>query len=312
MSSSRFSLATLFWLTLVAGISITAVLINRQLVDERVEHAERLELARQEKEEAVAEVIAGMTDSLERAHGTAAYFKRELGHFDNALDGGQFAAKNFRLPRDFGGEMSHAPPFHWYWRIRIPDPKQFELRFAISKIPQNGFDLPEASIHRMVLNPDDPDFDGFGGSFDTKSLDMNRPAEIVMFATMDQDSEDGSLHVRWDINQNFESFRPLSLGSRSKRIKIPKSELEWMNGIGVRQSYGDLSGFGAPKVQIARQERFDIKQPHELIRFRARRKIDQHNYEDEDDPTSGLLIWITKRVDSEKAGSTNSALNSDD
>lgn len=300
----KFSLATLFWLILVAAIGCSFRLYHVKVQKDREVAAEHLLTVQKESKVKLAEFILEMQSSYEQSILTAHYFKTRMGHFIQKPDPNQFMINAYEIPEEFGGRMLRKPPFNWHWRIHVGDPKRFEVRFAAKKIPKTGFDVDPENFVVLTINPADPDYDGNMNYSPSVPINMDQPVQILMEVTADSgqtnsEQTNGAILVRWRLKQVAMAHPGSSLpfqGFRSARIKLPAEEMTWMT---AQHQFGRKlsSGWRVDQELFDRTDHvFAIQSPLLLMRIRKQNEIAKNKFESIEEPTDGLMVWITERT----------------
>ena len=264
-----------------------------ELVDEKIVASEQ-EMAALQKE---------MEKFAANAYGEASYFKRQLGVIENADTISKPYIRLIRLPVELGGGQMYGLPFTWQWRMVLPNPKDFELCWAIHEIPPgNSFDIPEEHLHRSHLNLKDgiprQGLLHFSKN-NERPLTLDQPLVVTLYFRIDGDSERGDVFINYQIDEPSKLNRGGGAIKRGEFIALKSEDVSWLQECTTcRGSYGAISGLAIEhdynQVPLLDQN-FSLDEPFSLLKIRSRKKLGPIKYAPFKGPCAGLQVWIQKR-----------------
>lgn len=285
----KFRLSTLLLLLLVASVLFACTIY---IVRERRASLQRLSEAKAIRETTLASSLEMILENQS--------LKRRLGILD-VHDTNQPFVQMVPLPGELGGHQSFGLPLIWRWKFYLPRVEDLEVCFAVADIPESGFEIDESSIFRSRVNHHDNSLSAGSLSFGGAAWDNDQPVEVLLHVRLDQRNEKGVFYVNYqvyqDVNQSL--VQPSNPGFRGTGFVFPGGAESWLNDISLSQCLrgNQLNGLSVQTCNVPDwQNTFTFDQPIELLRMRARRKIGEHQYEDVDGNSDGLLIWVRKFI----------------
>jgi len=281
----KFRLSTLFVVVLVCALLLTAGLY---VIQER-----RASLRRLQEAEAMKQ--AALLNQLELAS-ELSWYRRFLGTPTDGRENDESHVIFLPLPELLGGGLHYGMPWTWRWKFWLAQVDDLEICIATNQIPETGFPLDEAAIFTSrVTDPTNTRSAGwlaYGG----KAWDPTQPAEVVLLLRLDKSNSQGVINLNYLVYQNPNRHLLIETPAYvstvfSFPIDADAGLLDpTLSGSGRTLSGLSIQTFELPLVD----QSYNFEEPLELLRWRSKKQVGEHNFQPVTRETSGLLIWIRK------------------